>query len=95
MWLWKTVGKQPFRSVLGLFEYKVMTFGFQGAPATFQANINAYLQPLLGQAAIAYLDGILIYSPDLLSHVAPTKPSLGAGLFEMRSPARYSDSTQV
>ncbi|CDJ46555.1 hypothetical protein EBH_0067040 [Eimeria brunetti] len=40
---WKTA----FRSVMGLFEYTVMPFGLKGAPATFQANINAYLQPLL------------------------------------------------
>ena len=39
---WKTA----FRLVLGLFEYKVMTFGLKKAPATFQANINAYLQAL-------------------------------------------------
>ncbi|CDJ62674.1 OSJNBa0079C19.6 protein, related, partial [Eimeria necatrix] len=63
---WKTA----FRSVMGLFEYKVMPFGLKGAPATFQANINAYLQPLLGQGVIAYLDDVLIYSPDLPSHVA-------------------------
>ncbi|CDJ65372.1 OSJNBa0042D13.18 protein, related, partial [Eimeria necatrix] len=62
---WKTA----FRSVMGLFEYKVMPFGLKGAPATFQANINAYLQPLLGQGVIAYLDDVLIYSPDLPSHV--------------------------
>ncbi|CDJ45923.1 hypothetical protein EBH_0010330 [Eimeria brunetti] len=42
---WKTA----FRSAQGLFEYTVMPFGFKGAPATFQANINAYLQPLLGR----------------------------------------------
>ncbi|CDJ69199.1 hypothetical protein ENH_00064840 [Eimeria necatrix] len=46
---WKTA----FRSVLGQFEYRVMPFGLKGAPATFQANINAYLQPLLGQGVIA------------------------------------------
>ncbi|CDJ67434.1 OSJNBb0014D23.8 protein, related, partial [Eimeria necatrix] len=63
---WKTA----FRSVMGLFEYKVMPFGLKGAPATFRANINAYLQPLLGQGVIAYLDDVLIYSPDLPSHVA-------------------------
>ncbi|CDJ28852.1 OSJNBa0042F21.10 protein, related [Eimeria mitis] len=62
---WKTA----FRSVLGLFEYKVMPFGLNGAPATFQANINTYLQPLLGQGVVAYLDDILIYSPDLPAHV--------------------------
>ncbi|CDJ50704.1 OSJNBa0039K24.13 protein, related [Eimeria brunetti] len=62
---WKTA----FRSVMGLFEYKAMPFGLKGAPATLQANINAYLQPLLGQGVIAHLDDVLIYSPDLPSHV--------------------------
>lgn len=63
---WKTA----FRSVLCLLEYRVMPFGLKGAPATFQANINAYLQPLLGKGVIAYLDDVLIYSPDLQSHAA-------------------------
>ncbi|CDJ64726.1 hypothetical protein ENH_00079070 [Eimeria necatrix] len=35
--------KRAFRSVLGLFEYRAMMFGLKGSPATFQANINAYL----------------------------------------------------
>ena len=47
-----------------------MPFGLEGAPATFQANINAYLQPLLGQGVIAYLDDVLIYSSDLSEHVS-------------------------
>ena len=38
---WKTA----FRSVLGLFEYRVTPFSLEGAAAAFQANINAYLQP--------------------------------------------------
>ncbi|CDJ62503.1 OSJNBa0042D13.18 protein, related [Eimeria necatrix] len=33
------------------------------------ANINAYLQPLLGQGIVAYLDDVLIYSSDLSGHV--------------------------
>ncbi|CDJ51691.1 OSJNBa0079C19.6 protein, related [Eimeria brunetti] len=63
---WKTA----FRSVQGLFEYKVMPFGLKGAPATFQANINAHLQPLLGHGVIAYLDDVLIYSPSLDTHAS-------------------------
>ena len=63
---WKTA----FRSVLGLFEYRVMPFGLKGTPPTFLANINAYLQPLLGQGVIAYLDDVLIYSSDLSEHVS-------------------------
>ena len=46
-----------------------MPFGLKSAPATFQANINAYLQLLLGQGVIAYLDDVLIYSADLPSHL--------------------------
>ncbi|CDJ67824.1 hypothetical protein ENH_00042220 [Eimeria necatrix] len=63
---WKTA----FRPVLGLFEYRVMPSGLKGAPATFQANINAYLQPLLGYGVIAYLNDVLIYSSDLAGHVS-------------------------
>ncbi|CDJ49899.1 OSJNBa0079C19.6 protein, related [Eimeria brunetti] len=62
---WKTA----FRSVLGLFEYKVMPFGLKGAAATYLANINAYLQPLQCHGVIAYLDDSLIYSVDLPTHV--------------------------
>ena len=61
---WKTA----FRSLLGLYESKVMPFGLKGAPATFQANVNYYLRPFLGRGVIAYLDDILIYSPDVKSH---------------------------
>ncbi|CDJ38287.1 hypothetical protein ETH_00025035 [Eimeria tenella] len=45
---WKTA----FRPLLGLLEYRVMPFGLKGAPATFQASINAYLQPLFGQVLL-------------------------------------------
>ncbi|CDJ64945.1 hypothetical protein ENH_00085700 [Eimeria necatrix] len=62
--------KTAFWSVLGQFEYRVMSFGLKGAPATFQANINAYLQPFLGQSVIAYRDDLLIYSSDLSGHVS-------------------------
>lgn len=45
-----------------------MRFGLQGSPTTFQGNINAYFQALLGQGVIAYVDDVLVYSPDLPSH---------------------------
>ncbi|CDJ33163.1 uncharacterized protein EMH_0014960 [Eimeria mitis] len=70
---WKT----PFRSVQGLFEYKVMPFGLKGAPATFQASINAYLQPLLGNGVITYLDDVLVYSAIIESHTQLLKQVLG------------------
>lgn len=46
-----------------------MPFELKGASATFQANTNAYVQPLLGQGVIAYLDDILFYTPDVPTHV--------------------------
>ncbi|CDJ36107.1 uncharacterized protein EMH_0063270 [Eimeria mitis] len=70
---WKTA----FRSLQSLFEYKVMPFGLKGAPATFQANINAYLHPLLGHGVIAYLDDVLIYSTTLETHVLLLQQVLG------------------
>ncbi|CDJ34265.1 uncharacterized protein EMH_0019520 [Eimeria mitis] len=70
---WKTA----FRSVQELFEYKAMPFCLKGAPATFQANINAYLQPLLGHGVIAYLDDVLIYSSTLETHVLLLQQVLG------------------
>ncbi|CDJ27602.1 Polyprotein, related [Eimeria mitis] len=70
---WKTA----FRSVQGLVEYKLMPFGLKGAPATFQANINAYLQPLLGNGVIAYLDDVLVYSATLESHIRLLEQVLG------------------
>ncbi|CDJ68259.1 hypothetical protein ENH_00050500 [Eimeria necatrix] len=63
---WKTA----FRSVLGFFEYRVMAFDLKGPPAMFQANINAYLQRLLGEGVIAYIDDVLIYSSDISGHVS-------------------------
>ncbi|CDI74248.1 OSJNBa0042D13.18 protein, related [Eimeria praecox] len=62
---WKTACP----STLCVFEYKVMPFRLKGAFATFQASINAYFQPLLGHGVLAYLDDVLIYSADLLTHV--------------------------
>ncbi|CDI83527.1 OSJNBa0042D13.18 protein, related [Eimeria praecox] len=61
---WKTGA----RTVMRLCEYRVMPFGLKGAPATFQDNINAYQQPLLGQGVTKYLDDVLIYSRDLPRH---------------------------
>lgn len=61
---WKT----SFRSVLGQYEFRVMPFGLKGAPGTFQATINAYLEPMLGEGVIAYLDDVLIFSRTLEGH---------------------------
>lgn len=57
-----------FNTRYGLFETLVMPFGLSNAPATFQARINEVLRPFLDIFCTAYIDDILIYSEDRLSH---------------------------
>ena len=51
----------------GLFRYTRLPFGFHGAPAIFQAAIDAVLQGLPG--VIAYLDDILVTGSDHQEHL--------------------------
>jgi transposase InsO family protein len=61
---WKTA----FRTRYGHFEYTVMPFGLTNAPATFQNYIHTALRGLLDVVCVAYLDDILIFSPDRETH---------------------------
>jgi hypothetical protein len=45
-----------------------MGFGFNNAPATFQALMNSILVDLNAQAEAVYMDDILIYSCNLKHH---------------------------
>ncbi|GJP64849.1 hypothetical protein CLOP_g21791 [Closterium sp. NIES-67] len=47
----------------------VMPFGLTNAPATFQADMNHILRPLLDECLVVYPDDILIYSRDMKQHV--------------------------
>jgi len=46
----------------GNFVYKVILFGFTGAPATFQKEMNRILFELLGKCVFVFIDDILIFS---------------------------------
>ncbi len=61
---WKTA----FLTRYGLFEYLVMPWGLQNAPATFQHFINSVLHEFLDKFASAYLDDIIIYSKTKKEH---------------------------
>ena len=57
-------GSRPltaFTTPYGLFQFKVMPFGLQGAPATFQRMMDELLRDMDGYAA-AYLDDVVIHS---------------------------------
>ncbi len=64
-----------FRTPQGLFQFTVMPFGLQGAPATFQRLMD---QVLAGAEAFsaAYLDDIVIYSLTWEDHVQHLKEVL-------------------
>ncbi|QRW23611.1 Retrotransposable element Tf2 protein [Rhizoctonia solani] len=61
---WKTA----FRTKYGLYKSLVMTFGLTNAPAAFQHFMNNLFKDLLDVCVIIYLNDILIYSKDDVSH---------------------------
>ncbi|XP_073446703.1 LOW QUALITY PROTEIN: uncharacterized protein [Dendrobates tinctorius] len=61
---WKTA----FNTPLGHFEYLVMPFGLSNAPAVFQHFVNDIFRDICGVYVVVYLDDILIYSADPVTH---------------------------
>ena len=62
---WKTA----FGTRYGHFEFLVMPFGLTNAPATFQNFVNDILRNHLDDFCSAYLDDVLVFSPDKETHV--------------------------
>ena len=60
--------KTAFTTPFGLFQFRVMPFGLQGAPATFQRMMDVILQDI-GSFAAAYLDDIIIHSHTWEEHL--------------------------
>ena len=63
------VPKTAFRTPLGHFQWKVLSFGLTNAPATFQAVMNDVFRPCIGKFVLVYLDDILVYSRSADEHV--------------------------
>lgn len=61
---WKTA----FNTPTGHYEYLVMPFGLNNAPAVFQTLVKYVLRDMVNKFVFVYLNDILIFSNDLDSH---------------------------
>ena len=64
--------KTAFVTPFGLYQFHVMPFGLQGAPATFQRMMDQLLRGLKGYAAV-YVDDLVIYSHSWEEHLQHIK----------------------
>ena len=60
--------KTAFRTPMGLYQFKVLTFGLTNGPAPFQAEMNRILEPVLS-VCVVFLDDICIHSMTLSDHL--------------------------
>ena len=60
--------KTVFITPQGLFQFTVMPFGLQGAPATFQ-RVMDHLVSSIAEFCVAYLDDLVIFSSSWEEHI--------------------------
>ena len=61
--------KTAFTTPFGLFQYKVMPFGFATAPATFMRLITIVISGMFYNTCLAYLDYIIIFGQTFEEHL--------------------------
>lgn len=62
---WKTAFVTPS----GHYEHRVMPYGLSNSPSVFQSFMNEILRDMLHRFIVVYIDDILIYSPNLATHL--------------------------
>lgn len=61
--------KTAFQTHSGHYEFKVVSFGLAGGPATFNGAMHTTLHPLLRHCVLLFFDDILVFSKTLEDHV--------------------------
>ena len=66
----KDRAKTAFITRYGLYEYTKLPMGLSSAPSTFQRCMELIFRGLQWKKLLIYLDDIIIYSPDIESHLS-------------------------
>lgn len=61
--------KTAFKTHHGHFEFRVLSYGLTGGPATFQGGMNIVLAPVNRKGVLVFIDDILIHSATLERHI--------------------------
>ena len=81
--------KTAFADGHRLWQFKRLPFGLATAPTTFQRTMNLILTSVLGRHTLAYLDDVIVYSPNFdehLSHLDETLSLLSKAGLKLNSP---------